>query len=68
MNSPTAVNSENGILMDIFVNGHNSQYFNFFYVDWGHPAYGWCFFTYSLNFSIGGCEMELESHVPILYG
>ena len=35
-----AMNSENGILMDIFVNGHNSQYFNFFDVDWGHPPAG----------------------------
>ncbi len=35
-----AMNSENGILMDIFVNGYNSQYFNFFDVDWGHPPNG----------------------------
>ncbi len=32
-----AMDSDNGILMDIFVNGYNSQYFNFFDVDWGHP-------------------------------
>ena len=35
-----AMNSENGILMDILVNGYNSQYFNFFDVDWGHPPAG----------------------------
>ncbi|MDQ1240716.1 MAG: (1-_4)-alpha-D-glucan 1-alpha-D-glucosylmutase, partial [Thermodesulfobacteriota bacterium] len=35
-----AMNSENGILMDIFMNGHNSQYFKFFDVDWGHPPAG----------------------------
>jgi (1->4)-alpha-D-glucan 1-alpha-D-glucosylmutase len=34
-----AMDSENEILMDILVNGYNSQYFNFFDVDWGHlPA------------------------------
>ena len=35
-----AMDSENGILMDILVNGHNSQYFNFFDVDWGNPPAG----------------------------
>ncbi|MFH1116387.1 MAG: malto-oligosyltrehalose synthase [Pseudomonadota bacterium] len=35
-----AMDSENGILMDILVNGYNSQYFNFFDVDWGHPPAG----------------------------
>ena len=32
-----AMDSANGILMDILVNGYNSQYFNFFDVDWGQP-------------------------------
>ncbi|MGO8881468.1 MAG: malto-oligosyltrehalose synthase [Desulfomonilaceae bacterium] len=35
-----AMDSENGILMDILVNGYNSQYFNFFDVDWGNPPTG----------------------------
>ncbi len=35
-----AMDSENGILMDILVNGYNSQYFNFFDVDWGNPPAG----------------------------
>ncbi|MFC1835985.1 malto-oligosyltrehalose synthase [Thermodesulfobacteriota bacterium] len=35
-----AMDSDNAILMDILVNGHNSQYFNFFDVDWGHPPVG----------------------------
>jgi (1->4)-alpha-D-glucan 1-alpha-D-glucosylmutase len=35
-----AMDSENGILMDILVNGYNSQYFNFFDVDWGNPPSG----------------------------
>jgi (1->4)-alpha-D-glucan 1-alpha-D-glucosylmutase len=35
-----AMDSENGILMDILVNGSHSQYFNFFDVDWGHPPAG----------------------------
>ncbi len=35
-----AMDSENGILMDILVNGYKSQYFNFFDVDWGHPPAG----------------------------
>ncbi|MGO9121869.1 MAG: malto-oligosyltrehalose synthase [Desulfomonilaceae bacterium] len=35
-----AMDSANGILMDILVNGYNSQYFNFFDVDWGRPPAG----------------------------
>ncbi|MCX5871781.1 MAG: malto-oligosyltrehalose synthase [Deltaproteobacteria bacterium] len=35
-----AMDSENGILMDILVNGYNSEYFNFFDVDWGNPPAG----------------------------
>jgi (1->4)-alpha-D-glucan 1-alpha-D-glucosylmutase len=35
-----AMDSENGILMDILVNGYHSRYFNFFDVDWGHPPAG----------------------------
>ena len=35
-----AMDSENGLLMDILVNGSNSEYFNFFDVDWGHPPAG----------------------------
>jgi (1->4)-alpha-D-glucan 1-alpha-D-glucosylmutase len=35
-----AMDSENRILMDILVNGYNSQYFSFFDVDWGHPPAG----------------------------
>ncbi|MGD9819249.1 MAG: malto-oligosyltrehalose synthase [Desulfomonilaceae bacterium] len=35
-----AMDSDNGILMDILVNGYNSQYFNFFDVDWGHQPAG----------------------------
>ena len=35
-----AMDSGNAILMDILVNGYNSQYFNFFDVDWGNPPAG----------------------------
>ena len=33
-----AMDSENRFLMDIFENGSCSKYFNFFDVDWDHPA------------------------------
>jgi (1->4)-alpha-D-glucan 1-alpha-D-glucosylmutase len=35
-----AMDSDNSILMDILVNGYNSQYFNFFDVDWGDQPAG----------------------------
>ena len=33
-----AIDSENRLLMDIFENGSNSRYFQFFDVDWDYPA------------------------------
>ena len=35
-----AVDSENHLLMDILENGSSSRYFQFFDVDWNHPAAG----------------------------